>query len=333
MKNKSKPKFSHPSHTGKKLAHKHTSYHGLIFLLILLGVILIFGNASIRALNVDVTAYLPNDPPSEAAIINNPVAGANLNQNPIIISGTCQHSSPSYHVKVFSNNVIVGTSLCVNGSFSIGASLLLGNNNLVAKTYNFIEQPGPDSVMVSVLLKALDITENVVSREPVNVTTFPDFKLTPNLETLRVVASPTFVSFIPGEQFNLTVATLGGKPPYAVNVEWGDDMEDIYSLTGLEQITISHTYDIQKNYQIMINATDSMGNKTQFIVTADAGGKINKNQSPIIGDTSGTGTPWYMNAQIVIILYASTTLAVIGFWMGEVTKARTLRVSRQHRAK
>src|SRR5262249_43880184 len=55
-------------------------------------------------------------PPSTAATIVTPRDGASFSAMPITVAGGC---TSDLLVKIFANNVFVGSTMCVNGSYSL----------------------------------------------------------------------------------------------------------------------------------------------------------------------------------------------------------------------
>ena len=53
-------------------------------------------------------------------------------------------------VKLFKNNVFAGSVQCEDGSYSIKTDLFVGTNELVARVYDDLDQPGPDSNVLTV---------------------------------------------------------------------------------------------------------------------------------------------------------------------------------------
>jgi hypothetical protein len=68
-------------------------------------------------------------PPKNAASITTPSNGQTFTAMPIIVAGLC---TSDLLVKIFSNNVFVGSAICKNGSYSLQVQLFDGRNDLVA---------------------------------------------------------------------------------------------------------------------------------------------------------------------------------------------------------
>ncbi len=58
-------------------------------------------------------------------------------------------------VKIFKNNVFAGSVQCKNGSYSIVIDLFSGQNELVARVYDALDQPGPDSNKPQLILSTI----------------------------------------------------------------------------------------------------------------------------------------------------------------------------------
>lgn len=83
-----------------------------------------------QAGSVGLEGRISTDPPTRAATITTPSNGAVFSSTPITIAGLCPSN---VLVKIFDNNVFVGSAVCSNGSYSLQADLFSGNNQLVAQ--------------------------------------------------------------------------------------------------------------------------------------------------------------------------------------------------------
>jgi hypothetical protein len=84
--------------------------------------------------------------PTKAATIGVPGNGQHFGSLPITVSGSCQ---TGVLVEIFDNNVFVGSVLCRGGSYSLQIDLFDGQNDLVARVYDALNQQGPDSATVT----------------------------------------------------------------------------------------------------------------------------------------------------------------------------------------
>ena len=103
--------------------------------------------------DVTINAARYAQPLTEGATIIDPVDGTTLSgQAPITVSGTCPDSS---YVKVYSNGIFKGVSLCnTDQTFQIQVSLFNGSNTLLAQDFNVTDQAGPVTPSILVTLPA-----------------------------------------------------------------------------------------------------------------------------------------------------------------------------------
>ena len=79
----------------------------------------------------------------DGATISFPTNGQSFNNIPITVQGICP---ADLLVKIFKNEVFSGAVFCEgNGTFSLEIDLFSGRNELVARVYDALDQPGPDS--------------------------------------------------------------------------------------------------------------------------------------------------------------------------------------------
>jgi hypothetical protein len=60
-------------------------------------------------------------------------------------------------VKIFKNNVFGGSVQCDRGNFSLQSDLFVGTNELVARVFDELDQPGPDSNIVTVTFQGQSV--------------------------------------------------------------------------------------------------------------------------------------------------------------------------------
>lgn len=251
--------FSHHRHTARVLPHHHTSYPSLIFLTIVLSVFILAFGAIAKSATITVTAAVTGPLPSAPAIITSPLDGATFSSPTITVDGTC---SAGYVVKLFRNEVFSGSTLCtVGNTFTIQVTLTAGNNDLEAKIYNFIDQPGLPG-------NKIGVTYNV----PATSTTTP--ASTPQAKVAPLILESTFQyqSALPGHEIIWPIKISGGTPPYAVSVEWNDGNVDVYSQPTAGTFEIKHTYAQPGSYKgayfIKIRASDSQQRQALLQVVA-----------------------------------------------------------------
>src|SRR3954469_10172322 len=97
--------------------------------------------------SVGIEGRISSPPPTVPASISVPGTGQSFTTLPITVSGICTND---LLVKIFKNNVFSGSAQCKNGSYSIQIDLFSGQNELIARIYDALDQPGPDSNVVTV---------------------------------------------------------------------------------------------------------------------------------------------------------------------------------------
>lgn len=241
-------------------------------------------------------------PPSEAATIAVPSNGQNFNETPITVSGLCP--SDDLIVKLFKNNIFSGSAQCEGGSYSIETDLFNGENELVARVFDELDQPGPDSNVVTV--------------------TFED-------EGVGTVSRPSLSSNFakrganPGQTLEWPIILSGGTGPYAFSVDWGDGTDpDLFSEEFPGNIDIDHVYDSPGVYNIVIKATDANENTAFLQLVGVANGPLSQTDvSDEADDADGLGTMevrvLWQPAALLIPLILST------FWLGKRYELKQIR--------
>lgn len=203
--------------------------------------------------SIGVEGIIPSAAPTRGATITTPRNGQTFNNNPITVSGLCPSG---LLVKIFDNNVFVGSVMCVNGSYSLQIDLFAGRNDLVARVFDDLDQPGPDSEIVTVTL-------NDSQFNPFGV---PQLLLTSNYAKRGAN---------PGETLTWPIIISGGTPPYAISVDWGDGKtQDLISRDIAGTFTLQHVYDNAGTYTVTIKASDKNGLSAFLQVVAVANGAI-----------------------------------------------------------
>lgn len=249
--------------------------------------------------SVGIEGVIPADPPSQAPTINIPSNGQNFNTLPINVSGLCKSD---LLVQVFKNNIFAGSVTCAGGSYSMQIDLFDGKNDLVARQYDALNQASPDSNLVSVTFS----TGFAASGPRLSLTT---------LYAKRGAD--------PGTVLTWPITLSGGKGPYAISIDWGDQSKtDLISRAEPGNIDLEHTYNKSGIYNIVIKATDSSGQTAFLQVVGVANGPIQ--QSAAGGNTITATTPalpiffWIILALLFPILLST-------FWLGKKHQLQKIR--------
>lgn len=241
-------------------------------------------------------------PPTTAASISLPRGGQSFTSLPVTVSGLCPND---LLVKLFKNNVFAGSVQCTNGSFSLQIDLFDGQNDLIARVYDSLDQAGPDSAAVTV---------NFQTDKPGTAS--------------RVSLTSTYAKrgANPGSVLTWPIVMSGGVGPYAVSVDWGDGKTaDLISQSFPGTFNIQHVYDKPGVYNIVVKATDKNGGVAFLQLVGVANGPLSQDSTS--ADTTGTNTDttktkyrilWEPAAVIVPFIFA-------GFWLGRRHELQTLR--------
>jgi hypothetical protein len=249
--------------------------------------------------SVGLQGIISESAPSQAATIATPVNGTTVSTMPVTVTGLCPKG---LLVKIFSNNVFIGSAVCSSGSYSIQVDLFGGQNALVAIDYDALDQAGPDSNTVTV--------------------TYNDAQLIEFGTTVSVTSNYAERGANPGSVLDWPIILSGGTGPYAISVNWGDGTPaELLSESFAGSVTISHTYKTAGVYKVIIQVTDSKGTESYLQVVAVANGAILSNSASSKGEASPvtiTKIAWWPAAVMVPLIAAA-------FWVGRRNELYSLR--------
>lgn len=308
--------LTHNRHTGRYLPHHHTSFAGLAFMLLLVTIVLAGVTAGAWAGtpytgpdsgSIGLSGRVPAPPPTRAATITTPKTGQSFSATPITVSGTCPKDTI---VEVFKNDIFAGAASCDGaGRFTLEIDLLYGTNALVARVYDALDQAGPDSNVVTVRYDALPQQADGADASNLN-----DIQM-----LLR--SSPVYRGSFPGQTLKLPLEIIGGTPPFAVKIDWGDNKEDLLTRSDRKTFDASHTYARPGSYQVKIKATDNRKQSAYLAIIAIINGRAEINGA----GSSQTRTPSLPDRLLLAWpLLALAVAMVVSFWLGEKREKRKL---------
>ncbi len=249
--------------------------------------------------SVGIEGKIPSNPPKDAPTITTPSSGQSFTRTPITVAGLCPKG---LLIKVFANNVFVGSVQCTTGSYTIQIDLFSGQNDIVARAYDAFDQAGPDSNIVKV--------------------TFNDSQFNPfNASLLSLTSSYAQRGANPGQLLTWPVILTGGTGPYAISVDWGDNKApDLISQQFPGTIDLKHVYTSAGVYKVIVKATDKNGLTAYLQLVAVANGAITSNAP---NDTQQkqqviTKVLWLPAAASVILIF-------VAFWLGRRYELAALR--------
>ncbi|MFZ1258565.1 MAG: PKD domain-containing protein [Candidatus Saccharimonas sp.] len=259
--------------------------------------------------SVGVTGVVPGKPPTKGATIKTPANGQRFAQTPVIISGDCP---PDSLIEVYKNDIFAGSAICsATGTFSFEIDLMIGENKLVARVYDALSQQGPDSNIVTVFY---DITGGNAS---------PLVSLNFGGPQLLINTDSVFRGTFPGQEMLMPLDIIGGRAPFAVNIQWGDSTNKVVSRPDNTSFHVAHTYLKAGTYAVTIQATDADGRVAFLTVAAIVNGQ--PEAATATTTSTKTNSLWLWLLPIIAAIIA----IVVGFWLGEWRQRRVLEKSGQ----
>lgn len=312
---KEQMKISHYRHTGQMLAHEFTSYLPLALLVFIAGFVLTLFTFSDVALgstpysgpeagSIGLTGEVPAPPPKTSATITSPSNGQHFRSSPVTISGTCPLGTL---IEIYKNNIFAGSSACDNnGKFSLDVDLLFGQNIITAIDYDALNQAGPVSNSVTVYY------DSVLPQ------TDPLAQLDLGGAQMLLNTNSVYRGSFPGQQLNVPVTIIGGKPPYAVTVEWGDSSDKVIPRGDNLTFNAPHTYQKPGTFEITFKGVDSQQRAAFLTVAAIVNGQ------PGVIASSKTLKNSINKLLVLWPLYAIAATMLVSFWLGERREKRIL---------
>ncbi len=303
-------KMAHHKHSGRLRPHEYTSYLPLALLLLVVGMSLAVCTAYAaspppQAESMSLTGSMPGKPPKTGATITSPTNQQRFSVTPVSVKGTCV---ANMLIEIYKNDIFAGSGACsATGTFVIDIDLLIGSNVLIARTYDSLNQQGPDSNAVTIYYDAL----------PTQASALASFNFGGPQMLLNTDA--VFRGSFPGQQMNVPISIIGGTAPYAINMKWGDSTNKVVPRNDNQTFIVGHTYTKPGVYQITIQGTDVQGRVAFLTVAAIING-----QPPAVPGTT-TPTDSKMNKLLALWpLYTASVAVVISFWLGERREKRIL---------
>lgn len=248
---------------------------------------------------VGLQATINTPPPSQAATIASPANGAVFTTLPITVSGFCPSDTL---VKIFKNNVFSGSAACVNNSYSIDIDLFSGQNDIIARVYDQLDQAGPDSN-----------TTTVTFNDTVSPISF--------VQRVSLTSNYARRGANPGQELTWPIIISGGTAPYAVTVDWGDgSSNDIYTVVFPGEFTIKHVFAQAGQYRAFIKAADRNGVMAYLQLTAIGNGEIKSSNNDSTNQQAAKQAVVVWQPMLVSIL-----LIAVAFWLGKRYERRRVK--------
>ena len=235
---------------------------------------------------------ISSPPPTTPATITTPTSGRSFTTTPITVSGLCK---TGLLVKIFSNNIFVGSVDCAGGSYSIQIDIFGGSNELVAKVYDALDQEGPESNKVTV--------------------TFQDAQFAAFGQRITLSSNLAKLGAPVGSQLTWPIILSGGTGPYAISIDWGDgSASDLKSQPFAGTFDINHTYKSAGIYRVVVKATDSTGATAFLQIVGVGNGPVTQSSTGSKNGTTG-GTTKIIYVWWPLLLMVPLMIAM--FWVGK----------------
>ncbi len=290
------------------LAIKH-----LVFILTTLSVLLLIpgtAKAVEESGSVGIQGKVSAPPPTQAATITFPTNGSVVTNLPVNVSGICPKG---LLVKIFKNNVFGGSVQCTTGSFSIQIDLFSGQNELVARVYDDLDQAGPDSNIVTV---THPFNQFNASSRPSLTSSFAKRGANPN----QTLTWPITVS--------------GGTGPYAISIDWGDGKPpQLISVEFAGVFNGTHVYDVPGVYNVIVRATDKNGEVAFLQLVAVANGPLSQTNQNTGGGSGSLDTTVKKTRILWYPVLITIPFIVTAFWLGRKHELHMLRRQLEQRGK
>ena len=258
--------------------------------------------------SVGLQGTISSPPPSQAATITIPHDGQAFTQLPITVSGLCPDG---LLIKLFKNNVFAGSTQCTKGSFSLQTDLFTGQNELIARDYDALDQAGPDSNKVTVSFT--DASQGAGTR----------ISLTSNYAKRGAN---------PGQALTWPIILSGGIGPYAISVDWGDGKTpDLLSQQFPGTFTIQHTYNSPGVYNIIVKGSDHNGGVAYIQLVGIANGALSQDTGSTTKTTTVPAATTTVKTQILWQPAAVFVPFIVStFWLGKRYELRMIRRRIEH---
>lgn len=256
--------------------------------------------------SIGLQGTIPTEPPTVGATISFPTNNQVFTDIPITVTGICP---TDLLVKIFKNQVFAGAVPCQsNGTFNVDIDLFSGQNELIARVYDVLDQPGPDSNKVTV-----------------------DYQNKPadsNIKQLLLTSNYALRGADPGAELYWPLAISGGVPPYAISIDWGDNNQTLKTLDLAGNFSVSHSYFEPGVYKMIVKATDSR-DKTAFLQLVAVSNGSSGQDTSVTGASGGTGTTTVSKTNIIIAMwpiYLMFFFVISTFWIGRRYEARRIKL-------
>ena len=253
-----------------------------------------------RANSYGMEGTITAPPPTEGARITAPSGGQNYRDPIITVSGVCP---ADLLVEILNNGVMVGSTLCENGSFSLRIALFPGSNDLTARVLDDLGQEGPASNTVTV--------------------TYDNAQFSAFGASITLTSAYSRRAVDPGSNLVWPLQLSGGTGPYAFSVDWGDgEGPKLQSQATAGIVNIQHVYKSAGIYRVTIQVVDANGATGFLQLIAVANGDA---ASAIVNTDAQPEQIVIQTKVLWIPALAVLVLMLPAFWLGRRHELRAMR--------
>lgn len=246
-------------------------------------------------------ATKPQPPPTVGATVATPGSGGAASASPTTVTGICPKG---LLVEVYDNNVLTGSVMCNDGTFSLQITLFVGNNDITAVDYDDLGQPGPAT------------NTNTITYSNAHFTSFGTL--------ITLTSSYGRRSAPAGTELDWPMQLSGGNGPYAFSIDWGDGSKaELKSQSVSGVVDLAHTYAKAGIYQTSITVTDVNGVSAFLQVVSVASGQVDA--STAVANTDKTMAAATQTKVEWIPAAVSVVLIIPTFWLGRQSQLISLR--------
>ncbi len=316
-------RLQHHKHTGKKLPHSQTSFHGLFFLFII-GMFFIAAVNRVTADNLDVSAKVSAVLPTQPAVTDPSLNNLSVSADQIAVNGSCEVTVPALIITIWRGDTLLGSTVCSPlGLFSVNVQLINGQNIIYSKIENITSDFGPDGQNVSITFR-LPVPISSSGSNGISKIT-PAQQQVSNADEqlpLQLVSQSDFISIVPNQEMSFTFEIKDGDSPYSLSVNWGDGTNSNYNYKSPGIKTIKHIFNKLISSSIILKITDKNGK----VVTLVLGVSTSLPFTPAL--TSLNGKSVYRPSRLTYIVagYIFVGSSLIGLWIFHIVNNPSSRV-------
>lgn len=313
-------RLQHHRHTAKRLRHHHTSYRGLLLLVLTLALSMVAIHKT-SAQYIDVNAQINAPVPTSAPTIINPLSGAQFTEESITVNGSCEILTPAYTVTLWLDTVFAGSVPCKSdGTYSLSVSMQPGTHMLRTGSINLTGQNGPDGAPITVVRVAPANPAPPV-QPPVPPPAPRDNPADTPLEISTLPPTISFgaaerILFSPDKPFELEYEIREGTAPFRMNIDWGDGTKETRVVESRGKQQLDHVYKFPGSYTIKLSLIDYENRRYEIVLSAQTFAR----PTPLTTIPSGsTGSDsGYENFYLYVWgAYAGLVIGLVTFWLIE----------------